>query len=212
MAVNPAFDGRGVTIGTDTGIDLNHLALRTTTTGERKVVDWVTATDLFDDGDPDLGQHAGPGQRRHLRVTYTSARRRRRLPTPRPRSAPTASASSTSATGASAARSAATSTATATRPAATASSWCSGDTATNNVYVDTNQNNSFADEQAMTDYRVRNDIGTFGTDNPATVREAMPFVVQTDGKNKVVNIGIVSGAHGRTSPASPRRTACSAAR
>src|SRR4029078_4222449 len=28
------------------------------------------------------------------------------------------------------------------------------------------------------------------------VHESMPFVVQTDGKNKVVNIGIVSGAHG----------------
>ena len=49
----------------------------------------------------------------------------------------------------------------------------------------------------MTDYKVRYDVGTFGTDNPATaVREAMPFVVQTDGKNKFVNIGIVSGAHG----------------
>ena len=43
----------------------------------------------------------------------------------------------------------------------------------------------------------RYDVGYFGTDNPATaVAERMPFVVQTDGKNKVVNIGIVSGAHG----------------
>ena len=49
----------------------------------------------------------------------------------------------------------------------------------------------------MTDYKVNRDKGYFGTDNPATpVREAMPFVVQTDGKNKLVNIGIVSGAHG----------------
>lgn len=71
------------------------------------------------------------------------------------------------------------------------------DTATNNVYVDTNQNRSFADEQALTDYKTRYDIGYFGVDNPATeVAERMPFVVQTDGKNKVVNIGIVSGAHG----------------
>ena len=72
----------------------------------------------------------------------------------------------------------------------------------------------FADEPAMTDYKVNHDVGYFGTDNPATaVVERMPFVVQTDGKNKFVNIGIVSGAarlacgrHRR------RRTACSAAR
>ena len=50
----------------------------------------------------------------------------------------------------------------------------------------------------MTDYKVNYDVGYFGTDNPATRgrASAMPFVVQTDGKNKFVNIGIVSGAHG----------------
>jgi len=65
------------------------------------------------------------------------------------------------------------------------------------VYVDTNQNNNFADDMAMTDYKVRYDVNYFGVDNSATpVAERMPFVVQTDGKNKVVNIGIVSGAHG----------------
>ena len=65
------------------------------------------------------------------------------------------------------------------------------------MWVDTNQNNSFADQAAMTDYKVRFDIGYFGIDNPATaIAERMPFVVQTDGKRKVVNIGIVSGAHG----------------
>jgi hypothetical protein len=70
-------------------------------------------------------------------------------------------------------------------------------TGTNDVYVDTDQDRSFADEQAMTDYKVRYDVGHFGTDNPATaVRDQMPFVVQTDGKTKFVNIGIVSGAHG----------------
>ena len=49
----------------------------------------------------------------------------------------------------------------------------------------------------MTDYKVNRDIGYFGTDNPATaIAERIPFVVQTDGKNKAVNIGVVSGAHG----------------
>src|SRR6185503_18680384 len=41
------------------------------------------------------------------------------------------------------------------------------------------------------------DVNYFGVDNPATaIAERMPFVVQTDGKNKVVNIGIVSSQHG----------------
>jgi subtilisin family serine protease len=67
----------------------------------------------------------------------------------------------------------------------------------NAVYVDVDQDNSFADEPAMTDYKVNRDIRKFGTDNPATaVKEEVPFVVQTDGKNKFVNIGIVAGAHG----------------
>ena len=71
------------------------------------------------------------------------------------------------------------------------------DPAAQQVWVDTNQNSTFADQTAMTDYKVNCDVGYFGTDNPATaVAERMPFVVQTDGKNKVVNIGIVSGAHG----------------
>ena len=71
------------------------------------------------------------------------------------------------------------------------------DTATNRVWVDTNQNNSFADQSAMTDYKVNYDVQYFGTDNPATaVAERMPFVVQTNGKDKFVNIGIVSGQHG----------------
>lgn len=43
MAANPNWDGRDVTVGiVDSGIDLAHPALATTTTGERKVVDWVT--------------------------------------------------------------------------------------------------------------------------------------------------------------------------
>jgi uncharacterized protein (DUF1501 family) len=49
----------------------------------------------------------------------------------------------------------------------------------------------------MTDYKINYDVNYFGVDNPATaVAERIPFVVQTDGKLKFVNIGIVSGAHG----------------
>jgi hypothetical protein len=53
MAANPTWDGRGVTIGfLDTGMTLDHPSLLTTSTGERKIIDWVTATDPFDDEDP----------------------------------------------------------------------------------------------------------------------------------------------------------------
>src|SRR5918994_5270043 len=42
---NPTFDGRGVTIGiVDLGVSLDHPSLTTTSTGERKIVDWVTGT------------------------------------------------------------------------------------------------------------------------------------------------------------------------
>jgi hypothetical protein len=65
------------------------------------------------------------------------------------------------------------------------------------VWVDVDQDGSFADEPAMTNYKVNRDVRFFGTDNPATaIAERMPFVVQIDGKNKAINIGIVSGAHG----------------
>ena len=53
MAAHPTWDGRGVTIGIlERGITLDHPSLLTTSTGERKIVDWVTATDPFVDNDP----------------------------------------------------------------------------------------------------------------------------------------------------------------
>jgi hypothetical protein len=49
---HPEWDGRGTTIGIlDSGVDLDNPALQTTSTGERKIVDWVTATDPVFDGD-----------------------------------------------------------------------------------------------------------------------------------------------------------------
>ena len=51
--LGPTWDGRGVTIGiVDLGVTLDHPSLLTTSTGERKIIDWVTATDPFIDGDP----------------------------------------------------------------------------------------------------------------------------------------------------------------
>ena len=48
-----SWDGRGVTVGIlDLGVDLDHPSLNTTSTGQRKIVDWVTYTHPSTDGDP----------------------------------------------------------------------------------------------------------------------------------------------------------------
>lgn len=196
VAANPTYDGRGVVIGIlDTGIDLFTPELQNAKeldgTPARKIVDWVTFTHPLVDPDPTWVNMS-------TQVTATGG---------------------TFAVG--------TSTYTAPADGAyrfgifnerhpnlggelgndvnrdgnpTGSSglfailW---DTATGQVWVDTDQDKEFADQSAMRDYKVNFDVGTFGTDKPATaIRETVPFVVQTDGKNKFVNIGIVSGAHG----------------
>ncbi|HEX6919702.1 MAG TPA: S8 family serine peptidase [Actinomycetes bacterium] len=188
---HPTYDGRGVTIGiVDSGIDLDHPALQTTTTGERKITDWVTATDETGDDDPtwlDMKTQVSASP------TFTSGGTTYTAPSAGtfrfavfnerdPRLGGEVG-SDVNRDG---------------NPAGSSGTFgVLWNTGTNDVYVDTNQNGSFADEQAMTDYRARNDVGHFGTDNPATsTREQMPFVVQTDGRTKFVNIGIVSGAHG----------------
>ncbi len=190
MAANPTYDGRGVTVGIlDSGIDLDHPALKTTTTGERKITDWVTATDPFSDDDPtwiDMKDQVSGSSFTYQTVTYTApAAGSFRIGLFNERDARLGGevGSDVNRDG--------------NGPGTKGLFAVLWDTASNNVYVDTNQNNSFADELAMTDYKTRFDIGHFGTDNPATAEsDRMPFVVQTDGKNKVVNIGIVSGEHG----------------
>jgi len=63
------------------------------------------------------------------------------------------------------------------------------DEQTNDVWVDTNQNLSFRDEKALTDYSVRPEFAVFGTDNPKTaVRESVGFGVQIDKARRMVAI------------------------
>jgi hypothetical protein len=190
MAAHPTWDGRGVTVGIlDTGISLDHPSLLTTSTGERKILDWVTYTDPFTDNDPtwvNMQAQVNGATFTFNTVPYTAPAAgsyRIGLFNERDSRLGGEVGSDVNRDG---------------NPAGSSGIFAVlWNTTSNDVWVDTNQNNSFADEQAMTDYRVRYDVGTFGTDNPATaVREAMPFVVQTDGQNKFVNIGIVSGAHG----------------
>jgi hypothetical protein len=190
MAANPTWDGRNVTVGImDLGVDLDHPALQTTTTGERKIIDWVTYTHPTDDADPtwvSMQDQVSGATFTYKTVSYTAPAAgsyRIGLFNERDPNLGGEVGSDVNRDG---------------NPAGSkgifAVLW---NTTSNTVYVDTNQNNSFADDMAMTDYRVNFDINHFGVDNPATaIAERMPFVVQTDGKNKFVNIGIVSGAHG----------------
>ena len=191
LAAHPTWDGRGVTIGqVDTGVSLDHPSLLTTSTGERKIVDWVTGTDPFDDNDPTWINMSTQVSGATFTVgtpavTYT---------------APAAGSyrfgifnERDTRFGGELGRDANRDGNPAGSSGLFAVLW---NTSTNQVWVDTDQDQSFADQAAMTDYKVNYDVGWFGTDNPATpVQDRLPFVVQTDGKNKFVNIGVASGAH-----------------
>ncbi|WP_229399760.1 S8 family serine peptidase [Micromonospora okii] len=195
-ATHPEWDGRGVTIGImDSGVDLDQPALQRTTTGERKIVDWVTATDPLEDATwrAMITEVAGPS----FTVggaTWTAPAGSYRFSTFRE------------------------STTAGSDPAGDVNR--DGDTTdvfgilydatTHDIRVDANQNRDFTDDEVMRPYREKFQVGHFGTDNPATpVREQIPFVVEyredvdaNPGDNQpgpyydFVNIGIVESTHG----------------
>jgi len=192
-SANPTYDGRGTTIGIiDSGVDLAHPALAKTTTGETKITDWVTATDpTFDangvnlDGDPTwvamTRQVTGPaftvgkkaytapaGSYRFGTVNEADPRLGGEVGNDLNRDGDKADVYGLL--------------------------W---DTAADTVRVDRDSDGDFVEEPALGNFTTTKQSSTLGTDNPATpVVEAMPYVIQTDGKNKAVNLGIVSGAHG----------------
>ncbi|OLR90071.1 S8 family serine peptidase [Actinokineospora bangkokensis] len=187
---HPTWDGRGTTVGIiDSGVALDHPSLNTTSTGERKITDWVTYTDpsftgtANNDDDPTwllmttktTGAAVGmPNETGDLR-TGTLDERDPRLAGE--------SGNDINRDG---------------NPAGSKGTFgVLWNVTTSTVWVDTDQDGSWTDEKPMTDYKVKYDIGYFGVDNPATpVAERQPFVVQTDPANQAVNIGIVSGEHG----------------
>ncbi|SCL19168.1 pre-peptidase C-terminal domain-containing protein [Micromonospora rhizosphaerae] len=199
---HPEWDGRGVTIGImDTGIDLDHPALQKTTTGERKIVDWVTATDPIYDGDGSwramLTKVSGPTFS-YANGTWTA-----------PKGSWLVNRFSESTTDGG------------NPPEVAGDVNRDGDKTdvfgilydpnSHDIRVDANQNRDFTDDPVMRPYGEKFQVGHFGKDNPDTgVREQMAFVVEyredvdlspyggayVGQKADFVNIGIVAGAHG----------------
>ncbi|WP_200209414.1 S8 family serine peptidase [Micromonospora coerulea] len=193
-AAHPAWDGRGVTIGImDSGIDLDQPALQQTTTGERKIVDWVTATDPLEDATWRRMQAEVTGPSFAIAgATWTAPAGTYRF-----------NLFSESITAASDPAG------DVNRDGDKTDTWgILYDQATGNIWVDVNQNKDFTDDALMRPYKEKFQVGHFGTDNPATaVREQMPFVVEyrrnvdtspigLPGPYDYVNIGIIEATHG----------------
>lgn len=199
-AAHPEWDGRGVTIGVlDSGVDLDHPALATTTTGERKIVDWVTATDPLTEGD-------GTWLQMSASVTATPTFRTGGTTYTAPESGSYRFATfsegvtrgDTEVNG------------DVNRDGDPYDSWAVLYRASDNaVWVDADDDGLFTDEPLLRPYREQQQVGHFGTDDPATdVRETMPFVVefredvdlsplgQTGKVADFVSIGLPAGAHG----------------
>ncbi|GAA2537565.1 S8 family serine peptidase [Streptomyces sp. NPDC058947] len=191
---HPKADGRGVTIGIlDSGVDLGHPALQKTTTGERKIVDWVTATDPVVDNDNTWRRMdtsvAGPTFT-HDGTAWTAPAGSYRVSTFK----------ESYTTGGDAAGDA-------NRDGDTTDDWgVLYDPAAGTVRVDLNDNHDFTDDTAMKPYKDGFQVGYFGTDDPKTdVAERQPFVVEirkdvvynaAGAKSDYVNIGVIESEHG----------------
>ncbi|MFG2552857.1 S8 family serine peptidase [Streptomyces sp. NPDC048581] len=196
---HPKADGRGITIGIlDSGVDLGHPALQKTTTGERKIVDWVTATDPIIDNDrtwrPMVTSVSGP--------TFTFGGSTWTAPAG---SYQISTFLESYTTGGDAAGDA-------NRDGDKTDSWgVLYDAANGTVRVDLNNNHDFGDDTPMKPYKDGFQIGYFGTDDPATdVAERQPFVVEirkdvpmdpfggdwVGQKRDFVNIGVIESEHG----------------
>ncbi|WP_242574835.1 S8 family serine peptidase [Streptomyces sp. NP-1717] len=190
---NPKADGRGITIGIlDSGIDLGHPALQKTTTGERKIVDWVTATDPVNDGDgtwrPMQLDVKGPSFTVNNR-TYTAPAGNYKF---------NLFAESATLGGDMAGD--------LNRDGDTTDVWAMlYDPGTRTVRVDLNNDGKFGNDTVMKPYKNGFQVGYFGEDDPKTeIVERIPFVIEvrqdvvnnSGVKSDYVNIGVIEGSHG----------------
>ncbi|NHC46888.1 S8 family serine peptidase [Motilibacter sp. K478] len=201
---NPTWDGRGITIGIlDSGVDIGHPSLNTTSTGERKIVDNFSATDpvtegsLLSDGDatwiPMVTAVSGPGATINgVRYTIPAGAYRFRQVVEAQTDQPGCEICGDL-----------------NRDGDTTDRigvlW---DKAAKRVLVDTDDDKDFTDEAWMTPYRQSGQIGELGRDNPATaIRESIPFTVNyreglslapvgLPGTYDFVDIALASGEHG----------------
>ncbi|MGY1500887.1 S8 family serine peptidase [Streptomyces sp. QTS52] len=196
---NPKADGRGITIGIlDSGIDLAHPALQKTTTGERKIVDWVTSTDPVSDGDGSWLRQtravAGPA----FAIT-TASQGTENFTAPVGDYKFSYFSEAVTAGGDEAGD--------VNRDGDKTDVWgVLYNAAAGTVTVDVNDNHDFTDDTPMKAYKDGYQVGYFGTDNPATdVVERIPFVVEVrkdvvynaaGAKADYANIGIISSEHG----------------
>ncbi|MFD7277098.1 S8 family serine peptidase [Streptomyces sp. NPDC059862] len=196
---HPKADGRGITIGIlDSGVDLGHPALQKTTTGERKIVDWVTATDPVADGDDTWRRMTTSVSGPTFSITTAS------LGTETFK-APEGTYkfnyfSESATTGGDMAGDL-------NRDGDKTDVWgVLYDAASGTARVDLDDDLDFTDDQAMKPYKDGFQIGYFGTDDPATeIAERIPFVVEirkdvvynaAGAKADYVSIGVIEGSHG----------------
>jgi hypothetical protein len=196
---HPTWDGRGITIGIlDSGVDLGHPALQRTTTGERKIVDWVTSTDPIVDGDatwrPMVTAVSGPSFG-YGGATWTAPAGSFEISTFK-ESATTGGDEQGDLN----------------RDGDTTDSWgVLYDPAAGTVTVDLDNDHDFTDDTPMKPYKDGYQVGYFGTDDPKTdVAERVPFVVQirkdvpmdpyggswVGKKADFVDIGVIQSEHG----------------
>ncbi|MFD6874452.1 MULTISPECIES: S8 family serine peptidase [unclassified Streptomyces] len=198
---NPQADGRGVTIGImDSGVDVGHPALQKTTTGERKIVDWVTATDPITDNDGTWRAQITPVTA--AGGTFSAGGQSWKAPEgnfqwSRFSESITANGDMKGDVN---------------RDGDTTDRFgLLYDVAAGTVRVDTDQDGDFTNNEPMKPYKDGNQVGYFGTDNAATeVAERIPFVIEirkdvpmdplggdwVGKKADFVNVGIIESEHG----------------